>query len=313
MRIKPLQVSLLLGPSLVLTLLLLVLPLAVVALMSLTDWQFGAASWNWVGLGNYVDLWNDDTFRKSFANTVYYLVMVSVGAIVVGLGAALLIESHHTWRGFYRTALFMPVASTLIAMAVVWQFLMHPAAGFLNHALGWFGAAPRNWLKDYSLALPSLAAIGIWQMSGLALVMFLAGLKNIPAELRHASLLDGMRHPVDRFLRVTLPMLGPTMLFVVTVCGIRSLQVFDTVHALTQGGPNKSTEVLLHTIYAEGFGFFRMGYAAAMVVVFVACIAVLTLLQQAGMEGRSATSGQRPAAWRRLVFRGSMATTRTQD
>lgn len=287
MRIKPLQLTLLLGPSLVLTLLLLVLPLLVVALMSLTDWQFGAASWNWIGLGNYANLWNDTTFRKSFANTVYYLLVVSLGSIAIGLAVALLIESHDSWRGFYRTAFFMPVASTLIAMTVVWQFLMHPSVGFLNHVLGWFGAEPRNWLKDYDLALPALAAIGIWQMSGLALVMFLAGLKNIPAELRHASLLDGMRHPLDRLLRLTLPMLGPTILFVVTVCGIRSLQVFDTVHALTHGGPNKSTEVLLHTIYAEGFGFFRMGYAAAMVVVFVGCIFVLTLVQQASMEKRT--------------------------
>ena len=223
MRIKPLQLTLLLGPSLVLTLLLLVLPLVVVALMSLTDWQFGAASWNWIGLGNYADLWHDTTFRKSFANTVYYLVVVSLGSIAIGLAVALLIESHDSWRGFYRTAFFMPVASTLIAMAVVWQFLMHPSVGFLNHVLGWFGVQPHNWLKDYDLALPALAAIGIWQMSGLALVMFLAGLKNIPAELRHASLLDGMRHPLDRLLRLTLPMLGPTMLFVVTVGGILSL------------------------------------------------------------------------------------------
>lgn len=141
-----------------LTLLLFVLPLMVVALMSLTDWQFGAASWNWIGLGNYADLWNDTTFRKSFANTVYYLVVVSVGSIAIGLAVALLIESHDTWRGFYRTAFFMPVASTLIAMAVVWQFLMHPSVGFLNHVLGWFGAEPRNWLKDYDLALPALAA-----------------------------------------------------------------------------------------------------------------------------------------------------------
>jgi multiple sugar transport system permease protein len=287
MRIKPLQLSLLLGPCLVLTVLLLIVPLLIVALMSLTDWQFGASTWNWVGLGNYVDLWNDPTFRKSFANTVYYLVIVSVCSIAVGLGVALLIESHESLRGFYRTAFFMPVASTLIAMAVVWQFLMHPTVGFLNKVLSWFGIGPQNWLNDYDLALPSLAAIGIWQMSGLAMVMFLAGLKNIPMELRHASLLDGMRHPLDRLLRLTLPMLGPTMLFVVTVCCIRSLQVFDTVHALTQGGPNKSTEVLLHTIYSEGFAFFRMGYAAAIVLVFVACIFILTLIQQIGMEKRT--------------------------
>jgi len=287
MRIKPVQVALLLGPSLILTVLLLVLPLAVVALMSFTDWQFGASGWNWIGLGNYVDLWNDTTFRKSFSNTVYYLVVVSIGSIAIGLGLALLIESHNSWLGFYRTAYFMPVASTLIAMAVVWQFLMHPNVGFLNFVLSWFGAEPRNWLKDYDLALPSLAAIGIWQMSGLALVMFLAGLKSIPMELRQASLLDGMRSPLDRLWRVTLPMLGPTMLFVVTVCGIRSLQVFDTVHALTQGGPNKATEVLLHTIYSEGFAFLRMGYASAMVVVFVGCIVLLTLVQQMGMAKRT--------------------------
>lgn len=287
MRIKPLQLSLLLGPSLVLTMLLMIIPLIIVAFMSLTDWQFGAATWNWIGLGNYADLLQDDTFRKSFSNTVYYLIVVSVCSILIGLGAALLIESHDSWRGFYRTAFFMPVASTLIAMAVVWQFLMHPTMGFLNEILSWFGMPAQNWLNDYDLALPSLAVIGIWQMSGLAMVMFLAGLKGIPAELRHASLLDGMQHPVDRLLRLILPMLGPTMLFVVTVCGIRSLQVFDIVHALTQGGPNKSTEVLLHTIYSEGFAFFRMGYASAVVLVFVACIFILTLIQQIGMEKRT--------------------------
>lgn len=287
MRIKTLPLTLLLGPSLVLTCLLLILPLLMVALMSLTDWQFGASTWNWVGLGNYLSFLDDSTFRKSFSNTVYYLVVVSVGSIVIGLGVALLIESHDSLRGFYRTAFFMPVASTLIAMAVVWQFLMHPTAGFFNYVLSLFGAEPRNWLRDYDLALPSLAAIGIWQMSGLALVMFLAGLQSIPTELRQACLLDGMSHPVDRLLRLMLPMLGPTMLFVVTVCGIRSLQVFDIVHALTQGGPNKSTEVLLHTIYSEGFGFFRMGYASAMVVVFVGCIFILTLIQQIGMEKRT--------------------------
>lgn len=287
MRIKSVQLGLLLGPSLVLTVVLLVMPLLLVAAMSLTDWQFGAGSWNWIGLENYVALWADDTFRKSLTNTVTYLWIVSLGSIVVGLGAALLIESHHSLRAFYRTAYFMPVASTLIAMAVVWQFLMHPTAGLFNQLLGLLGIPAQNWLKDYDLALLSLSAIGIWQMSGLALVMFLAGLKNIPADVRHAGLLDGMSGPVDRFFHITFPLLGPTILFVVTVCAIRSLQVFDTVHVLTQGGPNKSTEVLLHTIFAEGFGFFRMGYASAMTVVFIAGIFVLTVVQQVGMEKRT--------------------------
>lgn len=290
MRIPKLQLTLLLGPSMLLTGLLLVLPLVLVAVMSLTNWQFGSDSFDWVGLGNYAELWRDEVFRKSFANTLVYLFIVSIGSIGIGLGVALLIESHDSMRAFYRTAFFLPVASTLIAMAVVWQFLMHPSMGLLNQGLAVFGLDPVNWLNDRHVALYSLCLIGVWQMAGLALVMFLAGLKSIPSDLLDAGLLDGMHSPVDRFFRITLPHLAPTMLFVVTVCAIRSLQVFDTVHVLTQGGPSKSTEVLLHTIYSEGFGFMRMGYASAMTVVFVAAVFLLTLLQQAG--GKSKKTGE---------------------
>ncbi|MDH0364805.1 carbohydrate ABC transporter permease [Comamonas aquatica] len=287
MHISRLQTSLMLLPSLILTVLLLLVPMCLVAVMSLTDWQFGSDQFAWVGLDNYRELWDDAGFRKSFTNTVYYMLWVSIGSITVGLVSALLVESHTSWRGFYRTALFLPVASTLIGMAVVWQFILHPTMGLLNQLLALIGVGPFNWLKDYELALPTLAAIGIWQMSGLAMVMFLAGLKGIPDELRQAAWLDGMSHPLDRMFRLTLPLLGPTMLFVVTICAIRALQVFDTVHVMTQGGPNKATDVLLHSIYAEGFGFFKMGYASAMTVVFVTGIFVLTLIQHKGMEKRT--------------------------
>ncbi|HQS31286.1 sugar ABC transporter permease [Polaromonas sp.] len=276
-----------LTPATVLILVLLVVPVAIVAAMSFTDWQFGAATLDWVGLKNYSELWTDTVFRKSLANTLLYLIVVTLGSIVIGLGAALLIESDTQLRGFYRTAFFMPVASTMIAMAVVWQFLLHPNAGLVNQMLELVGLEPHNWLNDSQLALYSLAAIGIWQMSGLALVLFLAGLKSIPQDIRDAGALDGIEHPLDRFRRITWPLLGPTTLFVVTVCAIRALQVFDTVHVLTKGGPNKATEVLLHTIYSEGFSFFRMGYASAMTVVFIAGIFFLTQLQHATMERKT--------------------------
>lgn len=287
MRVNPFHTALLLTPATVLILLLLVVPVAIVAAMSFTDWQFGAATLDWVGLKNYCELWTDTVFRKSLANTLLYLVVVTLGSIVIGLGAALLIESDTQLRGFYRTAFFMPVASTMIAMAVVWQFLLHPNAGLVNQMLELVGLEPHNWLNDSRLALYSLAAIGIWQMSGLALVLFLAGLKSIPQDIRDAGALDGIEHPLDRFRRITWPLLGPTTLFVVTVCAIRALQVFDTVHVLTKGGPNKATEVLLHTIYSEGFSFFRMGYASAMTVVFIAGIFFLTQLQHATMERKT--------------------------
>ena len=287
MRVNPLHTALLLTPATVLIMALLVGPVLVVGAMSLTDWQFGAASLDWVGLQNYRELLTDTVFRKSVSNTLIYLVVVSLGSLAIGLGAALLIESDTRLRGFYRTAFFMPVASTLIAMAVVWQFLLHPGSGLVNQAIGLIGIAPQNWLNDSGIALYSLAAIGIWQMSGLALVLFLAGLKSIPQDIRDAGALDGIGHPLERFRRITWPLLGPTTLFVVTVCAIRALQVFDTVHVLTKGGPNKATEVLLHTIYAEGFSFFRMGYASAMTIVFIAGIFFLTQLQHATMEKRT--------------------------
>ncbi len=287
MKVHPLQTFVLLSPAAVLLVGLLFVPVLVVCILSLTDWQFGAATLNWVGMQNYTELFADEVFIKSLGNTLVYLVVVTLGGLTIGLGAALLIESDDQLKGFYRTAFFMPVASTLIAMAVVWQFMLHPNVGFVNQALGWFGVQPQNWLFDKRLALYALAAIGIWQMSGLAMVLFLAGLKGISKDVLDAAELDGMSHPLDRFRLVVWPLLGPTTLFVVTVCAIRALQVFDTVHVLTQGGPNKATEVLLHTIYAEGFGFFRMGYASAMTVVFIAGIFFLTQVQHSAMERRT--------------------------
>jgi len=287
MRVNPLHTFILLSPAAILMVTLLFVPVAVVGVMSLTDWQFGSPTLDWVGLANYRELLSDGVFRKSIQNTLVYLVVVTLGSVAIGLGAALLIESDKSLRAFYRTAFFMPVASTLIAMAVVWQFLLHPNIGLLNQMLGVFGMEPQNWLHDRSLALYSLAGIGIWQMSGLALVLFLAGLKSVPQDVLDAGALDGIEHPWERFRRITWPLLGPTTLFVVTVCAIRSLQVFDTVHVLTKGGPNKATEVLLHTIYAEGFSFFRMGYASAMTVVFIAGIFCLTQVQHLAMERKT--------------------------
>ncbi|KEY57918.1 carbohydrate ABC transporter permease [Serratia sp. DD3] len=287
MRIKTSQLLLLLTPSSVLLVALLILPLSAVALVSLTDWQFGASTLNWVGMNNYLNLWRDPVFRQSMANTLLYLFIVTSGSLLIGLGTALLIEADNSLRGFYRSAYFLPAASTLIAMAIVWQFLLHPSIGLVNQTLTSLGLAPRNWLQDGQTALYALAAIGIWQMAGLAMVLFMAGLKGIPKDLYHAGALDGIEHPWERFTRITWPLLGPTTLFVVTICAIRALQVFDTVHALTQGGPNKQTEVLLHTIYSEGFSFFRMGYASAMTVVFVFAIFVITQVQHAAMERRT--------------------------
>lgn len=157
--------------------------------------------------------------------------------------------------------------------------MLHPSFGIVNTALKAIGLAPHNWLKDGDIALYVLAVIGIWQSFGFNMVLFMAGLSAIPRDLYDAAEIDGAPNAWARFSLITWPLLAPVTVFVSITAMIRSFQVFDTVHALTQGGPSKSTEVLLYTIYAEGFEFFRSGRAAAITVVFIALVVAVSLMR----------------------------------
>ncbi|WP_245481302.1 sugar ABC transporter permease [Bradyrhizobium sp. LVM 105] len=254
-------------------------PLAGVIALSFTDYQLGAPHFSWIGLANYQDLFADRVFWTALRNTLAYVVIVVPGAVVAGLAIALLIQSGTSLRSLYRTIYFLPVMATLIAMAVVWEFMLHPQFGLVNGLLRGAGLPAFAWLQDRSTALYALCAIGIWQAVGFNMVLFLAGLVSIPKQLYEAAEIDGASSGWARFRLVTWPMLGPVTTFVVVISGIRSFQVFDTVHVLTKGGPSKSTEVLIHTMYTEGFEFFRSGYAAAITVVFLVFVLALTLIK----------------------------------
>jgi multiple sugar transport system permease protein len=201
--------------------------------------------------------------------------------VALGLGVALLIESGSTFRAWYRTIYFLPVMATLIAMSIVWEFMLHPQFGLVNGLLKGIGVEGFSWLQDRRTSLYALCVIGIWQALGFNMVLFLAGLVSIPRQLYDAAEIDGAHSAWARFRLVTWPMLGPTTVFVVVITGIRSFQVFDTVHVLTKGGPSKSSEVLIHTMYVEGFEFFRSGYGAALTVVFLTFVLLLTLVKSA--------------------------------
>jgi multiple sugar transport system permease protein len=274
------------GPATLLLFLLLLGPTLAVVVLSLTDWQFGARTLRFVGLDNYVEMFGDRVFRLSLRNTLVYVAVTVPSSVALGLGAALLIEARPLWQGFYRTVYFLPVTATLIAMAVVWEFLFHPNIGLVNLLLARFGVAGPHWLNDPSTALFALAAIGVWQSLGMNTVLFLAGLKSVPRDLYDAASVDGADGAFERFRRVTWPMLGPTLMFVLVIMAIRSFQVFDTVAVLTQGGPVKSTEVLLYTMYTEGFTYFRSGYGAAISVVFLGFVLALTLIQARILDRR---------------------------
>jgi multiple sugar transport system permease protein len=273
------SVLLLTAPAVALMVVFLLGPLLAVVALSFTNYQLGQPSLSFVGLANYLEMTEDETVRISLANTLIYVAIVVPASVGLGLGAALLIEVDTSLRGFYRASYFLPVMATLIAMAIVWEFVLDARFGAVNMALKAMGWKPVDFLHDRKVVLFTLCGIGVWQSVGFNMVLFMAGLTAVPRELYEAAAMDGAGRGLERFRLVTWPMLGPVTLFTVVITAIRAFQVFDTVQVLTDGGPNKASEVLLHTIYAEAFNFFRDGYAAALVVVFLAFIMALSAVR----------------------------------
>jgi len=265
---------------------LLLLPTLAAVALAFTDYELGAWPPAWIGLENFRDMWVDRGFRQSFRNTVLYVAIVAPASVLGGLGLALLIESAARGRTFFRAVFFLPVVSLTVAMASAWQYLLHPTIGPVNAGLRALGIAGPAWLSSSDTVLLSLAFIGVWEAVGFNMVLFMAGLTAIPKELREAAAVDGAQTAWDRFRLVTWPLLGPTTLFVVTISLIRSVRVFDTVAVLTRGGPNKASETLLYTMYTEGFTFLRLGYSAAITLVFLVIVLGLMLLQTRVLDRR---------------------------
>ncbi len=273
-------------PAILSYLLLLLLPTLAAVLLAFTDYELGAPSLSWIGLGNFTELLADRGFRISLRNTLVYVGLVAPASILGALALALLIEAATRGRALFRAVFFLPVVSLPVAMATAWQYLLHPTIGPLNAALAQIGIAGPAWLTSSDTVLVSLAFIGIWEAIGFNLVLFLAGLTAIPRDLYQAAEVDGVRAAWDRFCLVTWPLLGPTTLFVVTITMIRSVRTFDSVAVLTQGGPNRASEVLLYTMYTEGFTFFRLGYSAAITLIFLVIVLGLMLLQTKVLDKR---------------------------
>ncbi|MET3581466.1 multiple sugar transport system permease protein [Mesorhizobium robiniae] len=266
-------------PAALLLAALLLGPSGLVLVLSFSDASLGLSSVHFVGLSNYLRMLDDPGFAISIRNTALYVVIVVPLSILLGLGAALQIERRTALKGFYRTAYFLPVAATLVALATAWEVILHPTFGFANAVLSRVGVEPARFLSSPDSALYALAVIGVWQLIGFNMILFLAGLSTIPRELYEAAAIDGADRGLNRFLLVTWPMLAPVTLFVTVMTVIRAFSVFETVAVLTQGGPMKSTTVVLYTLYEEGFRYFRVGYASAIAVSFFAFVLLLSLVQ----------------------------------
>jgi len=267
------------APSVLLLVLTVLAPILVMIVLSFTSYRFGETGVEWTGLENYSQLVGDRTFMRALRNTFAYVAMVTPASVLLGLFLAVLIDGLGHGRGFYRLVFFLPVTATLVAMALVWKYLLHGSIGPFNLMLQSLGLPALDIFGDRDLALAGLAAINVWSLAGFNMVLFAAGLTSIPEELYEAAAMDGMDGKLDRFLNVTLPLLGPTMMFVIVTSTITAFKVFDTVAVITHGGPRGATDVLLYTTYLEGFSYFRMGSAAAMTVVFLSIMMIFAWIQ----------------------------------
>lgn len=273
------------APAAILLVAIYIVPMLALAAFSLTDYKLGAVSTRFVGFGNFARAFADPVFLRSLANTVLYAVIVIPFGVFLGLGVALLAHGRKRSRWIWETAYFLPVTATLVAMATVWQFLLHPSLGPVNAAIRALGYEPVSFLATPSLLIPTLAAIGVWQVLGFNMVLFLAGLSGVPKDLYEAARLDGAKHPIDRFLTVTWPMLGPTTLFVVVTTSITAFKVFETVAVLTKG--RMGSETLLYALYLEGFEYAETGYAAALTLLFLAIILILSIGQTLHLDKKA--------------------------
>jgi multiple sugar transport system permease protein len=266
------------------------LPVLAALLLSFTDFDLYALAnldnLRFVGLGNYVDLLHTPMFWKSLGNTFYFVIIGVPLSITVSLGAALLLDSKLArFKGFFRTALFAPVVTTIVAVAVIWRYFFHTRYGLVNYTLGFIGINPIDWLGDANWSMPTIILFAVWKNFGYNMIILLAGLQSIPQDLYEAARIDGasfwrqLRH-------ITLPMLKPTMLLVAIITTSGYFQLFAEPYVMTRGGPLQSTTSVLYFMFEEGFRWWNLGRASAVAfLLFLLILGVTALMLRLGRRG----------------------------
>ena len=257
------------------TLLLNVLPALPNIYFSLTEWN-GLVTPRFIGFTNYVQFTTDPVFQNSLRVTVIYALGSIPLSILAGLGVALLVNRPLRGMSFFRAIYYTPHISNIIAIVIVFQYLLAPRFGMINQAL-WnlFGIVGPNWLGDDNAAMVSIIFVSVYTSVGYNMVLFLAGLQGIPQHLYEAATIDGA-NSFQKFLRITVPLLSPMIFFVLILSVIGSFSVFALVYAMTGGGPGQSTSVIFFLLYQEAFQQLKFGFASAMAVFMFVVVGILT-------------------------------------
>jgi len=267
-----------LAPALLIMAVFVAWPMISALQLSFTDASgFGEAQW--VGLDNYARIFTDADIRDAVVNTVVYAVLFTPTAVIVALALALLLTNDRLpFRGLFRTSLFLPFIISLAVAALAWSYLIDPQVGLLHYWLRGMGIDLGNVLQDPTLAMPAVALVAVWKNFGFYMVIFMAGLQEIPGSLYEAAKMDGAG-AWSRFRHITLPMLSSTMAFVLIFAMIAALQAFDQIYVMTGGGPYGNTQTVVMEIYESGFRKLELGFASALSYVLLLATLVLSVVQ----------------------------------
>lgn len=247
-------------------------------LLSFQAWNLTSPSSSWVGTANYRELLGDDLFLRSLRQTTVFTVAITACILVLSLGVAVLLDLKLKYIKFYRTVLYLPAVTSLVAVGIVWVWLFDPQYGLINQLLHLVNIEGPLWLADPDMAMAALVVTAAWRNVGYFATIFLAGLQGIDVSYYEAARIDGAT-AANCFWYITLPLLRPTILFVTVMSVILSFQVFALIYVMTGGGPAGSTSVIVFYLYQQAFTYFRMGYASAVGYVLFVIIFVLTILQ----------------------------------
>ncbi len=270
-------------PALIPLLVFWIIPVVHSLLLSFTDWDMISPDFDVVMFGNYRSLFQDPKFATVLKNTLVFAVGTTVPTIAIGLLLALAMNGIGKGLGLYRTTIFAPYITPMVAVSIVWSWIFEPTAGVLNFILSLFGMPGLEWNKSMDTAMLSVIIVTVWKQIGWTMIFYMEALKKVPQHLIEAAKVDGAS-AFTRFIKVTLPAISPTTFFLVIMSTINSLQAYDQIKVLTNGGPAGATETILTLYYREAFQAFNTGKAAAVAVVLVIITVVVSILESCTMK-----------------------------
>ena len=267
------QINIFVLPALTGTLIFIVIPVFFSFYLSFCRWDL-LSDIKFIGLKNYIELLSSPAFGLIIKNTFIFAVSTAVIAIIIPLVLAAVLNNKIRGTEFFKTAYFLPFITPMIVIAIAWEWIFDPNNGLLNYIL----KANINWLYDTKTAMLALIIVSAWKLIGYNMVIFLSGFSSVNPNLYEASKIDGANE-IQTFFKITLPLLSPTIFFVLVITTISSFQVFDLIYLMTQGGPMNSTNVLVYWIYKNAFEFFNIGEASAGAYILFLIILLLTIVQ----------------------------------